>query len=199
MQQTLLPLLWRIGRLPTSPSLWSASLPRAPTASFLASPTGLPPNAFLLTVHAWDKHTALVRLAHLFEAGEDPTLSGNVTVALGTLFTGGGGALGGRVQSAVEMTLPGGQPLASVTPVTYRFTTQSEPLGGVSADSEGWWAAAAAAVVNVTLPVVPPAPSGPLLEVTLAPMQIRTFLMTFVPVGEDDRVGVDTGEARVVQ
>jgi hypothetical protein len=61
------------------------------------------------------------------------------------------------VKTAVEFTLTGGQPLADVEPVTYRLA------GGES----------------VTLPVVPPPPSGPGLEVTLAPMQVRTFLVGF--------------------
>jgi alpha-mannosidase len=91
----------------------------------------------------------LVRLAHLYEAGEDAALSAPASVDLATLFA------PRAVAAAVEMTLPGAAPLAGVRPTTYRTE------GGL----------------DVTLPVLPPPPSGPGLEVTLAPMEVRTFLV----------------------
>jgi hypothetical protein len=154
LHAALLPPQWLVAPLPAGvpPAAWAAALrPGAANASLLA-PGALPPSVALLTLHAWNASAALLRLAHTFEAGEDPGAgSSNATVALAGLFA--PPAL--RVRTAVELTLTGGQPLADVEPVTYRLQ------GGA----------------NVTLPVLPPPPSGPGLEVTLAPMEVRTFLV----------------------
>lgn len=75
------------------------------TFSGVASP--LPPNVHLLTTHSTGPGSLLVRLAHIFAAGEDTTLSANVTVALGGLFS------GLAVTDAVETTLPASLPAAS--------------------------------------------------------------------------------------
>jgi lysosomal alpha-mannosidase len=134
-----------------TPAAWLAAGHKA-TFSGLAAP--LPPNAHLVTVHSWGPATTLVRLAHLFGAGEDAALSANVTVSLGGLFS--GLKLGG----CTETTLTGNQPLADVARTTFR---------GVDGD-------AAAAPVEVTLPHVPAPPAGDAMDVTLTPMGIRTFL-----------------------
>lgn len=60
------------------------------------------------------------------------------------------------VLAAVEMTLPGAQPLADVPPATY--TTRRG--------------------ASVTVPILPAPPAGPQLEATLTVQQIRTFLLT---------------------
>lgn len=117
-------------------------------ASALAAP--LPPNVQLTTIQSLATGTALLRLAHLYAVGEDAVQSQNVTVALATLFA------GARVTSATEYTLAGGQPLANVEPMVYQLP------GGR----------------NLTVPIVPPAPAGASLAITLTPMQIRTFLIT---------------------
>lgn len=156
LQAALLPPQWLVAPLPASatPAAWAAALRPGAANSSLLVPGALPPNVQLLTLHAWNSTTALLRLAHVFEVGEDPGAgSANATVSLAGLFS--PPAL--QVKTAVEYTLTGGQPLADVEPVTYRL------VGGV----------------NVTLPVVPPPPSGPGLDVTLAPMDVRTFLVDF--------------------
>jgi hypothetical protein len=130
-----------------SPAQWVAA--NTASASLLSAP--LPPNLHLATAHAHSKSTLLLRLAHLYEAGEDAALSANATVSLASLFA------GRTVASAVDMTLTGAQPLAGVKQVTYKTD------GGD---------------VYVA-PVVPPPAAGAGLSVTLGPMDIRTFMVTF--------------------
>ena len=155
----LLPLQWLAAALPpgVAPGAWVAARAPgyAPAASALA-PAALPPALQLLTLHSINASAALLRLAHCFEAGEEGGGGGgNATVALAELLA----PPGLRIRSAVEMTLTGGQPLRDVQPVTYRLAAAD---GG-----------------NVTLPVLPPAPAGERLLVTLAPMQVRTFVVGF--------------------
>ena len=136
-------------RLDLAPDRWAAAY--VGRASLLAAP--LPANVALATLHARNDTAWLVRLAHLYEAGEDAALSANASVALATLFT-------RRATAATEMTLPGGRPLADVADTTYRTE------GGLT----------------TTQPARPPAPAGSGLVVSLAPMQIRTFLLAMEPL-----------------
>jgi hypothetical protein len=141
-----------------TPAQWLAAY--SPTFSGLATP--LPPNLHLATLHSWAPGQLLVRLAHLYDA-HDAALGAvpaslttqNATVDLASLFLPSG--IGGTVTAAVEMTLTGMVPLASVPQVQYRVDGRESPI---------------------VMPVVPPAPSGPGLTVTLSPMQIRCFLLT---------------------
>ena len=130
-----------------APAQWLAA--NTGTASLLSAP--LPANVHLATAHAHSKSTMLLRLAHLYEAGEDAALSANVTVALATLFA------GRTVASAVDMTLPGSQPLAGVRQVTYKTDAGD----------------------TFVAPVVPAPPAGASLSVALGPMDIRTLMVTF--------------------
>ena len=107
----------------------------------------------LATVHVHDEGTWLVRLAHIFERGEDAALSADARVDLASLFA------ARAVAAAVEVTLPGAMPLADVAPTTYRTE------GGLT----------------VTLPALPAPPAGPGLTVVLSAMQIRAFLCTMAP------------------
>lgn len=120
-------------------------------ASALAAASGLPPNVHLVTLQSQGPKSLLVRLAHLYEVGEDAVMSANVTVGLANLVA------GVTITSATELTLLASVPLASVKPVSYLIDGQASP---------------------VTLPIVPPIPGGGDLSVTLGPMQIRTFLCT---------------------
>jgi len=130
-----------------TPAQWLAA--NTGRRSLLAAP--LPQNVHLATVQAKSASRALLRLAHLFSAGESATLSQNATVSLAGLFA------GKTVASAVEMTLPGSQPLAGVPQRTYVTD------GGA----------------KVTVPILPPPPSGAGMDVVLGPMEIRTFEVTF--------------------
>jgi lysosomal alpha-mannosidase len=129
-----------------TPSAWRARY-RA-NASLLADPEGLPPNVHLATVHLLNASTLLLRLAHVYDVGEH-ALSADASVDLAGLFAGGL-----QMVSAVDHTLPGGKPLASVAPVT--LTTD----GGQA----------------FTVPVLPTPPQGSGLTVTLRAGEIRTFL-----------------------
>lgn len=117
------------------------------TANFSALSAPLPPQLGVVTVHAQGPSTVLLRVAHMFGVGEDDVLSKPASVDLATLFT------GFRVLAATEMTLPGTIPLTEAPVTTYTTTDGA----------------------SVTLPVVPPAPAGPGLTITLGPMQVRTF------------------------
>ena len=103
-----------------------------------------------MTLHSQGPNTILLRVAHMFSMGEESSLSAPVTVDLATLFS------GLRVTSAEEMTLPGTIPLTAAPSTTYTVIGNG----------------------TVTLPVIPPAPSGPGLTVTLSAMEIRTFRCT---------------------
>ena len=129
------------------PSQWLAAYKGS--ASLLRQP--LPPSVHLATVHLQGPQLLLLRLSHLFEAGEDPVLSANVTVSLATLLA---GPL--SIVAAEEMTLPGALPLAAVPQTTY-FTEAGQ---------------------SITVPVLPAAPAGPGLDIVLSAMQIRVFRCT---------------------
>jgi lysosomal alpha-mannosidase len=133
-------------RLSVAPAAWVAAY--RGRASLLRAP--LPENVHLATVHALNASAWLVRLAHLYEAGADAALSAPAQVDLATLFA------TRAVAAAVEVTLPGAQPLAGVRQTTYRTD------GGLL----------------VALPRVPPAPAGANLTIQLTAMQIRAFLCT---------------------
>lgn len=119
-------------------------------ASLLSEP--LPPALHLTTAQPLNGTALLLRLSHMYDAGEDPVLSLPASVDLATLLS------GWPLVSAVDMTLPGSLPLASVPRQTYRTDA-----GGV-----------------FETPVLPAAPSGPSLTVTLGPQETRTFVCSIV-------------------
>lgn len=143
----------RISPLPTgvSPAQWIGQY----KASYTGLTAALPANVHLLTAHSLGPKTLLLRVAHSYETGEDSTNSQPATVNLATIFA------PFTITAATEMTLTGNQPLTAAPQVTYQV---KNPSGG--------------APTTVTLPVVPPAPSGNGLQITLSPMQIRTFMCT---------------------
>ena len=126
--------------------------PAAWIAAHAAQRTGLtaplPRNVHLLTVHSWSPTQLLLRLSHSYEAGEDAALATPATVGLATLFS------GINIESCVETTLTANQRLDAVPKIVYALD------GGA----------------NVTMPVVGAPPQGPALQVTLLPMEIRTWL-----------------------
>lgn len=151
MQHSMFPPLLRFASLGgQTPAEWSQT--HVTTKTGLRA--SLPDNVHLMTTHSQGvdsgsgKQSLLLRLAHLFEEGEDGALGTNVTVSLQPLFA------GFDITSAVERTLTNNQPLASVPTVTYLMQ-----------DGE-----------SITVPQVPASPAGDTLDVTLSPMQVRTFL-----------------------
>lgn len=147
-QASLHPLLWSAAALPQGVSAATWATGHVPSFTGLTSP--LPPAVELITLHAWNASTVLIRLRHLYEANEDPTYSTPVTVNLGQILA------GYTVTAVVEQILTGGKPLASVDQTTYVLQNRG----------------------SVTLPVLPPAPQAPNFSVTIAPMEVRTYLLT---------------------
>jgi hypothetical protein len=129
----------------------------------LAAP--LPPNVHLLTFQSIVADVvynslvrAIVRLAHLYERGEHPTLSADATVDLAAALSPGLGTL----LNCTETTLPGALPLAAAPRAELRYVQGGEARS-VRAPPE---AAAAAAGEQA-------------MVVTLTPMQVRTWLCDF--------------------
>jgi lysosomal alpha-mannosidase len=116
-------------------------------ATFSALRAPLPLNLHVVTLHAQAPTTFLLRVAHMFGVNEDDTLSGPASCDLATLFS------AFTILSAEELVLPGTIPLTAAPVTTYQVR------GGT----------------NYTLPIIPDAPSGPGLTITLTAMQIRTF------------------------
>jgi hypothetical protein len=106
----------------------------------------LPPNLHLVTLHVQSPTMALLRVAHMFAVGEG-AMAAPATVDMATLFS------AFRVLAAEELTLPGTVALSSAPSST--FSTRDGK--------------------NYTLPVIPAAPAGPGLTITLNAMEIRTF------------------------
>lgn len=126
--------------------------------------TELPDNVGLMTLQPRPDGVVL-RLAHRFAVGEDPKLSQPATVSLATLFS------GLTVANVTELSLTANQPLSNVHRMTWKTKTTYDIDGNaVATDSEDGGAAA-----NVRRNR--DAPTGPNLDVTLGPMEIRTFLV----------------------
>ncbi|XP_075234811.1 lysosomal alpha-mannosidase-like [Lycorma delicatula] len=104
----------------------------------------LPQNIHLLTFEQWSNSTALVRLEHIFETGEEPVLSQPVTINLKELFS------NYEVTSAVELSLSATIEKTKIKRLRWKREDQLQDEVKVE-----------------------PLPAS--LEVTLQPMQIRTF------------------------
>ena len=145
----VLPLTVALAPLPAGETPAAGAAAHTGQLAGLRAP--LAPQLHVLTAQSLGGDQLLVRVQHLFEVGEDAALSRNASVALGPLFA------AFNVTAVVETTLSASLPLAEVRPWTLRVQGEPEP---------------------VTLPVVPPAPAGPLFVVELAPQMIRTFVCT---------------------
>jgi lysosomal alpha-mannosidase len=136
--------------LNVSASQWLSSY--KPSFTGLSAP--LPANVHLLTTHALSFTDVLVRLAHLFETGEDNTLSSAVTVSLTNLFK------QVTLSNCVEMTVPGSKILANV------------PVRTVKIEGEG----------SSTFPTLPSPPNGADQSITINAMDVRTFMCNYAPL-----------------
>jgi len=123
------------------------------TAAFSGIGAALPSNVAVLTLQSRGAGRVLLRLGHMAETADGPQ-SGTATVAVGNLFA------GYTVTGLSELTLPGVISLSDAPVVTYSRADGSQ----------------------VTLPVVPPSPTGPAFNVDLTAMQIRTFDVALVPL-----------------
>jgi len=137
----------------------------APPPTVIVS--ALPPNLHLLTFQsvavdaAGGLARAIVRLAHLFELGEHPTLSANATVDLAAALSPALGAL----RNCTETTLPGALPLQDAPRAELRYVQQ----GGEERSVRAPRAAAEEEERGEEGSMV----------VTLTPMQVRTWLCDF--------------------
>lgn len=112
----------------------------------------LPSNVHLLTLEQWKNNELLLRLEHLYQKQEDSALSKPVTVNLRHMFA------KMEITAAQELTLSGH---SDVSKLKNRFQYKYTPIGNVSTP------------FNVPFDAVK-------LEVTLNPMQIRTFAITVI-------------------
>ena len=110
----------------------------------------LPENVHLLTLQVWNTTTTLVRLEHIFDEGEDETLSQPAQVDLNELFT------STDVAHVSEMTLGANQKLDEVQRLVWK-TEAGETESDMTVVRE---------------------PVNDDLQVIIKPMQIRTFLIT---------------------
>ncbi|KAJ1454800.1 galactose mutarotase-like domain-containing protein [Pelagophyceae sp. CCMP2097] len=139
-----------------------------PAKTFSAVARALPPSIKLVTLTsnyaaahggAW-----LLRLSHLYEAGEHSALAAPVAVDLSAVF----GAAGMKLVAAVETTL-----------------TANQPVRAVHAAKKNWNTHVASAAQQEVLTAVAAASFEARFEfdfptVTIRPMEVRTFLATFV-------------------
>jgi hypothetical protein len=136
--------------LNVSASQWLAA--NKPSFTGLSAP--LPSNIHLLTTHALSFTDVIVRLAHLFEVGEDNALSSSVTVSLTNMFK------LVTLSNCVEMTVPASKILANV------------PVRTVKIEGEG----------PSTFPTLPSPPNGASQTVTINAMDVRTFTCNYAPL-----------------
>jgi alpha-mannosidase len=134
-----------LGRL--TPAEWRAAF--TARAALLAAP--LPANVHLLTAHDLGGGSLLLRLAHLFDAGEHASLSADASVDLATMLAGGR-----AISACVDMTMPGALELGKVPPRTYVTD------GGRAVRS----------------PQLPAPPAGEALTIVLRAQEIRTLRCT---------------------
>eukprot|EP00884_Botryococcus_braunii_P017840 jgi/Botrbrau1/473/Bobra.110_2s0111.2 len=127
--------------------------------------TGLPHNVHLLTMKPMDDGRLLLRLAHLFQEGEDADMSTPVTVDLNKLLA------GITFVEVLEATLSGTRPLSQVKRKVWNG-------GGPLAASSGslWGPSAAPREAHVALECSADCHRQQ-LPVELYPMEIRTFLL----------------------
>jgi alpha-mannosidase len=142
--------------------------PNGARGSFLSA--ALPKNVKLMTLKnmpAEDGHSGamLLRLAHLYEVGESAALSAPATVSLAALF--GQAAL--KIVAAEEWTLTANQPLAQLEARRAKLAPwRLAPSQGAAAEEQ------AAASQRV-----PFDGANPGMEVTIRPMEVRTFVVRF--------------------
>mmetsp|Transcript_24894 Transcript_24894/g.45105 ORF Transcript_24894/g.45105 Transcript_24894/m.45105 type:complete len:1133 (-) Transcript_24894:53-3451(-) len=141
---------------------------------FSAIQTALPRNVRLMTITDnyadFNEGRTLLRFAHIYSVGEHPELSQPATFSLASLFA----ASRLRMKSAVAMALTGNQLQEEMDAKKFPWKTHDLTGGKVTAQLESNG--------KPFLKRFAFDPSDPKLTVTLRPMEIRTFFVTF----EDD-------------
>ncbi len=145
----------------------STSAPTTPTFSALSA--ALPENVKLMTlgtIAPQYNDQVFLRLAHLYEAGEHPTLAQPVTVSLQSIF----GKAGLQLKNATEVSLTGNQSPADLANAKLVWTVagEEEQMPQVAGCTAGKSCTEHAKPLNVKD-----------FTVTLRPMDIRTFVVEF--------------------
>jgi len=136
--------------------------------TFTALSAALPANVKLVTLtsnyEAANHGAWLLRLSHLYEAGEHPTLAVPVEVNLTHVF----GKVGLGITGATETTLTANQPLAEVKARQHQWATRTanENVAAQLAHDQTMDFATQRNVFAYPI-------------VTISPMEVRTFLATF--------------------
>lgn len=137
-------------------------------ASMSALSAALPPNVKLVTLtsnyESFNDGKWLLRLSHLYEAGEHPTLAVPVEVDLSKVF----GNAGLKITDAEEFSLTGNRPIAEMNKNKFKWDTFF-PNQAVKKQMEAHKALAFEEKVPFQYPVV-----------TIRPMEVRTFMASFV-------------------
>merc|ERR1712187_515184 len=140
---------------------------------FSALQKALPKNVRLMTLT--DNYAeindgqSMLRLAHMYSIGEHPELSKPATVSLAELFA--KGRL--KIKTAQAMSLTGNQPQEQMDAKKFAWKTVDLEGGKVTAEIE--------AKGKPFTKRFPFDPNDPKLTVTLRPMEIHTFFITFEP------------------
>jgi len=141
------------------------------TPTWSALQSALPKNVRLMTITSnyADIHQGqtLVRFAHLYSIGEHPTLSQPATISMTDIFA--KGKL--KIKSAVAMSVSGNQPIEEMDAKKFAWKTHDLEGGKVTAEIE-----------ENGKPFEKRYPfnaKDPKLSVTLRPMEVLTFFVTF--------------------
>jgi len=141
------------------------------TPTWNALETALPPNVRLMTISNnyadINQGQVLVRFAHLYSVGEHPTLSKPATLSMTDIFA--KGRL--KIKSAKAMSLTGNQGIEEMD--AKKFNWKVEDLTGGKVEAQ---------INENGKPFekrYPFNPHDPKLQVTLRPMEVLTFFVTF--------------------
>jgi alpha-mannosidase len=141
------------------------------TPTFSAVRSALPRNVRLMTITNnyadINSGKVMVRLAHMYSVGEHPTLSQPATIKMASIFA--KGRL--KIKSAVAMSLTGNQLIEEMDSKKFKWQTHDLTGGRVIAEID-----ANGKPFEHRFRFNP---ADPELTLTLRPMEIRTFLVTF--------------------
>jgi alpha-mannosidase len=139
-----------------------------PSASFLAAemPEGVQLQALTSNYASFNNGSLLLRLTHLYGAGESAARSVPITVSLAAVF----GKAGLAIASVVETSLTGNQGIEEMDKKKFPWPTEP-PTGGVAAQLQECGQKFEERVA------FDPTAAG--LNVTLRPSEVRTFLAKF--------------------
>ncbi|KAL5717332.1 alpha-mannosidase [Ranunculus cassubicifolius] len=132
---------------------WTGS--HLPSYSFMDPSYSLPDNVAMITLQELEDGKALLRLAHLYETGEDKDLSGLASVELKKLF------YRKKISEVIETTLSANQEKAEWEKKKLQWKVESSGKDGPEVGVRGG-------------PVDPTK-----LVVELGPMEVRTFVVDF--------------------